>query len=396
MRHRSDIEPTSHCESGIPDTELQTRRDNLLAELDARDISSVMLTHPRDILYFAGAICNGVLIVSVSPPQAVMVVHRVGARIGQAVPFEVRELGRTADIADALRTSPAGRVGATLSRISAAQERQLRRASRQEELVDASHVVDNLRMRKSAWEIAQIEIAGEMARQAQDLAAQVIRDGASDLEAQLTVEYWLRRAGHPGLGHGAMENGASVVILAGADAAIPGYTNSALGGPGLSPAAPTGPRGHVPEPDESVVVDLLGYHNGYFADQTRTFATGALAPDLASAQSVCEEALDHTVAGLRAGVSAGELYQRSVDVVTDAGMLDFWMGAGGSAVRFVGHGIGSAVSEEPFIAPGHTTVLPEGAVIALEPKLVLPGRGAVGIEHTYALTADGPRRMTSD
>jgi Xaa-Pro dipeptidase len=193
-----------------------------------------------------------------------------------------------------------------------------------------------------------------------------------------------------------MENGASVVILAGPDAAIPGYTNSALGGPGTSPAAPTGPRGHVPQADESVVVDLLGHHNGYFADQTRTFAIGDLAADLARAQTVCEDALNHMVAGLRPGITAGELYQRSVDVVADAGMLDFWMGPSGSAVRFVGHGIGSAVSEEPFIAPGHTTVMPEGAVIALEPKLVLPGRGAVGIEHTYALTTEGPRRMTSD
>jgi Xaa-Pro aminopeptidase len=269
------------------------------------------------------------------------------------------------------------------------------RASRQADLVDASRLVDDLRMRKSAWEIAQIEHAGVQARQAQDLAAQLVRDGASDLETQLAVEYWLRREGHPGIGHGAMDNGASVVVLAGPDAAVPGYTNSAIGGPGRSPAAPTGPRGYVPKVDDSVVVDLLGHHNGYFADQTCTISTGELAADLARAQTVCEGALDHMVAGLRVGITAGELYRRSVEVVAEAGMLDFWMGAGASAVRFVGHGIGSAVSEEPFIAPGRESVLPEGTVIALEPKLVFPGRGAVGVEHTYALGVSGPRRLTS-
>lgn len=397
MGLHSDTEVTTQAAGDVraPAGELHRRREALLTRLVEHDIAAVMLTNPRDILYFAGVVCGGVLIVSTTAPHIVMVAHRVGARIEADVPFEVRALGRTDDISAALPPCGNGRVGATLSRLSVAQERQLKRASKNDELIDASRLVDELRTRKSAWEIEQIEQAGVQARQAQDLAAQLVHDGASDLEAQLAVEYWLRREGHPGTGHGAMENGASVVVVAGSDAAVPGYTNSAIGGPGCSPAAPTGPRGYVPNPDESVIVDLLGHHNGYFADQTRTISTGELAADLARAQATCEDALEHMIGGLRAGITADELYQRSVEVISEAGMLESWMGAGASAVRFVGHGVGSAVSEEPFIAPGRDSVLAEGTVIALEPKLVFPGRGAVGVEHTYVVDANGSRRLTS-
>jgi Xaa-Pro aminopeptidase len=33
-------------------------------------------------------------------------------------------------------------------------------------------------------------------------------------------------------------------------------------------------------------------------------------------------------------------------------------------------------------------------VIAVEPKLVFPGLGAVGVENTYAVDRDGPIRLT--
>lgn len=38
--------------------------------------------------------------------------------------------------------------------------------------------------------------------------------------------------------------------------------------------------------------------------------------------------------------------------------------------------------------------LEEGMVFALEPKFVFPGEGIVGIENTWAVTADGAERIT--
>ena len=38
--------------------------------------------------------------------------------------------------------------------------------------------------------------------------------------------------------------------------------------------------------------------------------------------------------------------------------------------------------------------LAEGMVIALEPKFVFPGKGVVGLENDYLVTASGVERLT--
>jgi Xaa-Pro aminopeptidase len=71
------------------------------------------------------------------------------------------------------------------------------------------------------------------------------------------------------------------------------------------------------------------------------------------------------------------------------------MGAGAERVRFLGHGVGMEIDELPILAPGFDEPLVEGNVVAIEPKFVFPGRGAVGIENMYAVTATGFETMTT-
>jgi Xaa-Pro aminopeptidase len=65
------------------------------------------------------------------------------------------------------------------------------------------------------------------------------------------------------------------------------------------------------------------------------------------------------------------------------------MGVGPDRIRFVGHGIGLEVDEFPFLAAGQRLELQAGMAIALEPKLIFPGKGVVGIENTHVVTDDG-------
>ena len=70
------------------------------------------------------------------------------------------------------------------------------------------------------------------------------------------------------------------------------------------------------------------------------------------------------------------------------------MGPPGYNVKFIGHGIGIEVDEFPFVAKGAPTILAPGMVFALEPKFVFPGEGAVGLENTYLVTANGFETLT--
>jgi Xaa-Pro aminopeptidase len=69
------------------------------------------------------------------------------------------------------------------------------------------------------------------------------------------------------------------------------------------------------------------------------------------------------------------------------------MGRGEGKVRFVGHGVGLELDELPVLTAVDLE-LAEGMVFALEPKFVLPGLGAIGIENTWRVTRDGIVALT--
>ena len=62
---------------------------------------------------------------------------------------------------------------------------------------------------------------------------------------------------------------------------------------------------------------------------------------------------------------------------------------------FVGHGVGIEINEMPVIAPRSRDIIAPGNVIAFEPKFVIPGAGAVGIENTYCVGADRTECLTN-
>jgi len=71
------------------------------------------------------------------------------------------------------------------------------------------------------------------------------------------------------------------------------------------------------------------------------------------------------------------------------------MGAEAQRIRFIGHGAGLELDEYPFLAKGQQIRLQENMVIALEPKLVFPGKGVVGVENTHVVTQSGLRALTT-
>ena len=75
------------------------------------------------------------------------------------------------------------------------------------------------------------------------------------------------------------------------------------------------------------------------------------------------------------------------------GLADYFMGTGQQA-GFVGHGVGLEINEPPVLAPRSKEILQPGMAIAIEPKFVLPGIGAVGIENTYIVRDGGLEKIT--
>ncbi len=142
------------------------------------------------------------------------------------------------------------------------------------------------------------------------------------------------------------------------------------------------------------MVDVTGLAGGYVSDQTRTVFLGEPDPALVSAYDTCRAILHACEELLVPGTPAGALYERGLEVAADAGLDAHYMGFGPDRMRFVGHAIGLELNEAPALARGVETPLVEGAVIAVEPKLVFPGLGAVGIENSYVVRRGGPEQLT--
>jgi Xaa-Pro aminopeptidase len=142
-----------------------------------------------------------------------------------------------------------------------------------------------------------------------------------------------------------------------------------------------------------VLVDYVFAYNGYLSDHARIFSLGSLPAELKDGHAAMLEVQQLVKKLAKPGEKSGEIYNRALEKIKNLGYADHFMGIGNERVRFVGHGIGLEVDEYPFLAAGQPLELQPGMTIALEPKLVFPGKGVVGIENTHLVTADGLEQL---
>jgi Xaa-Pro aminopeptidase len=95
----------------------------------------------------------------------------------------------------------------------------------------------------------------------------------------------------------------------------------------------------------------------------------------------------------RPGASAAHLYALALEISEEAGLSRGFMGFP-LPVPFVGHGLGLELDEWPIIGKNSDHILQTGMVVALEPKVIFPGEGVVGIENTFLITERGMEKLS--
>jgi methionyl aminopeptidase len=250
--------------------------------------------------------------------------------------------------------------------------------------------------RKSRSEIERMRRAGRVVAEVLDLIEAEIRPGASTAHLDAIAEEHIRAAG-----------------------AIPSFK----GYPGINPDRPF-PASVCISIDDEIVHGIPGHRtlrsgqivsvdagaivDGWHGDAARTFYVGEPPARVA-------DLIDRTRAAMLAGIAAAvpgnhiEDISLAVEAVAKQGGL-------GVIRQFVGHGIGTAMHEEPQV-PNFRTGRPgrklePGLCLAIEPMFTLGGYDtriladdwtvvtrdgslAAHFEHSIAVTEDGPQILTA-
>jgi Xaa-Pro aminopeptidase len=346
-----------------------SRSDRLAALLDERELDALLVTNLVNVRYLTAYTgTNGVVLVGGQDLRCFVTDFRYVTQAEQQVHGFERRIGEQDLLDDAIAALPEGdlRLGVEDQHMAVRTFDRLREALPDSvELVPAGGIVERLRERKDADEVARIRAAAELADAALERTLADGLAGRSERTVALALEQEMRQLG-------ADRPSFDTIVAHGAHAALPHAA----------------PRDAEIAADCLVTIDWGAQLDGYCSDCTRTFAVGAPGE---RAHEVYELVLRAQLAGLdavRAGVSG-----RDADAAARA-LID----AAGFGERFghgLGHGVGLEIHEAPRLSRTSEATLAAGHVVTVEPGVYLPGELGVRIEDLVLVTDDGCERLNT-
>ena len=247
-------------------------------------------------------------------------------------------------------------------------------------------------VRKSVAEIEIMREAGRVSARALRLVGDAVRPGITTQELDDLAESVIREAG--GIPAFKGYHGFPKTLCTSVNSQVVH---------GIPSKAVTLVEGDILSVDVGAIVD------GYYGDNARTFAVGAIS-------SEARRLLDVTAASLDAGIAECVIGKHLFDI--GHAVQQVAEAAGFGVVReYVGHGIGRSMHEDPNVPnyglAGKGLNLEEGMVLAIEPMINLGGKEVESLpdgwtvvtqdgslsahfEHSVAITKDGPLVLTVD
>lgn len=374
--------------------ELKLRRDKIRTLMAQRGIDAAIITCNVNLIYTCGRVISGYLYLPLQAPARVFV-KRPNDLKGEYV-YPIRKPEQLPDLLKECGLPMPARLMLEGDELSYNEYARLAACFPEAEVLPCgTELIRRARSVKTDMELELFRRSGTAHARAYAQIPSVYSLGMTDRQFSIEIERLMRLEGCLGIFRvfGRSMEIFMGSVLAGDNAAAPSPYDFALGGEGLDPTLPGGANGTLLQAGQSVMVDLGGNFFGYMSDMSRVYSVGRLPQQAYDAHQVCLEVQAEVTALAKPGVACEELYNKAVEVVGQSGFADNFMGIGQKA-KFVGHGIGLEINEAPVLAPRMKQELEPGMVFALEPKIVLPEVGPVGIENSWAVTVDGVEKLT--
>jgi methionyl aminopeptidase len=168
------------------------------------------------------------------------------------------------------------------------------------------------------------------------------------------------------------------------------------------------PRDYVLQDGDLLSVDFAASVDGWVSDSAYSLVVGTARPEDLALIDTTRRALEAGIAAAQPGGKIGDISHAIASVAREAGLR--------INTQFGGHGVGRTMHGDPHIPndgrPGRGYTLKPGLVIAIEPWFLhttdeiftdadgwtirsLDGSRGAHMEHTVAITEDGPLVLTA-
>ena len=221
-----------------------------------------------------------------------------------------------------------------------------------------------LRSVKSAQEIQWMQQAQDITDQTFTHMLSFIREGASEREIALELEFFMRRLGSEGVAF-------ETIAASGPNTSLPH-------------AVPTDRKVRK---GDFVTMDFGAVVNGYCADMTRTVAVGEVSEEQRAVYEVVLKAQQTALSTLGPDVLCSDGDAAARDVIEAAGY-------GKDFGHATGHSVGLQIHEDPRLSPKCQAMLVPGTTMTVEPGIYLEGRFGVRIEDLVVITEQGFKNLT--
>lgn len=232
------------------------------------------------------------------------------------------------------------------------------------ELISTSGLIEEIRTVKDADEIRLLTRAVEIADEALDEVAAIVKPGMTEEAIAWELEKAMRVRGAEMISF-------DTIVGAGPNGALPHHRADET----------------VVKDGDAIVIDMGAKYEGYCSDLTRTIFVGEPDEKFREIYNIVLKAQLAAEEQVRAGMTGEEVDAIAREVIAEAGYGD-------NFGHSLGHGVGLAVHEYPRVGPRAKDVLEDNMVFTIEPGIYLSGWGGVRIEDIVVLE-NGRARVIS-
>ncbi|MBU0970108.1 MAG: Xaa-Pro peptidase family protein [Proteobacteria bacterium] len=382
-----------------PESEILARIHTLKTHMEGAGVQAILLTHKPDIYYFSGTAQDCYLYVCLDRDPLLFVKRylpraNLESSIKDILPIQsVKEI--PLKIMDARQKLPST-LGLAFDVVPVREYQFYKGLFKGTRFVDATPLVEACRQIKSMYEIQQMEAVAQVSKKTFDFMAHTLAPGISEMEFCGQVEAFARSCGHTGklqMRHYRSE-GFSFHLMSGKSGGLAGGLDSPVCGTGSCTAYPFGAGPKLICENEPVLIDLGTMVRGYHMDESRMFVLGKMEPCAMAASLAAMEILNLIQKAMIPGAVITDVFDASVSAAQTLGYETEYLGLPHLKSRFVGHGIGLELVENPILGKGRSTRLAPGMVFAVEPKFIFKDRFAAGVESVILVTETGSRFLS--